>query len=1369
MEEEIEGLSLEGDETLRTVFNHLKPYCLDLLALVQNPKKNTLSLLEFADYLRSAPASGLQACLDFTLFPLLLLLDAAVLCRSQQKVGTQGKFGTVHTPYTISDSVAEGVLLCLEELLKKCPLRSVNQMVLVLKKLASGALLSPSEASEEFREGIIRCFRELLLNLHPCSVSSCICKQLPSLPTFVSSDPFQAQRIGPFKHHSESEECLLAFLQSQDASPAVGHWLSLLLQSAETEAGRGHHGSSKLRKEAFSTLRVLIAKVGTADALTFFLPGVVSQFAKVLHVSKNMISGAAGSAESLAHAVRGLTEFLIIVLDNETNIYGLGISINDITGFHSDKSKSSQSVLEALRHLPVSFQVPHESLTGHSIGQPTFTAKADLQEKSIDSHCTTRSLYVKRTKDWIEETSAHVDKLLCATFPHLCVHPSKKVRHGLVDGIQGLLSKCSYTLKKSKLMLLECLCVLVCDDSEAVAIAAQEILQSLFMVGEKRLTEFEVSEIFTRLIEKLPRVVLGSEEALAVSHAQRLLAVMYYAGPQLVVDHLLCSPITASRFFDVLMLSMSHNSVFSGSVDKLILAKPHSVGYLQSVAELKSGTFLSSGDHTIIDAAPAVVSSVPGYYELPRSPPWFAHGGGQKLYQVLGGVLRLAGLSIMADQRSEISLSTLADIPLDYFRKLIQELRMKQYSKESWHSWYPKSRSGQLLRQASTAACILNEFIYGISNQSIDSFSKVFQKTMTKVGEIQGKDIGDAGAQHGRIVNTTLRDSAWKVYQGNDAKSRVIDCVGSVLHEYLSPEVWDLPIDQNSFLLAQETDAVNLPLHFFRDTMMLHQVIIDGIGIFGVTLGKDFITSGFLHASLYLLLENLMCSSYQIRWASDAVLHVLSASSRHPSVGHLVISNADYIIDSLCRQLRHLDINPHVPDVLAAMLSYIGVAHEILPLLEEPMRTVSAELEVLGRYQRPYLTIPFLKAVSEIAKASRHEACAMANAAESYFIRVKSKVLDLEKMVVGKNHKQSDVSHDSDGGDMGSLKTEKEIINTNGVDLQIEQWEEMLFKLNDARRYRRTVGSVLGSCLTTATPILASMQETACLVALEIVEVGIATLAKVEEAYKHEKETKDAIERAFRLISFNDLEDPLDATDEGTDENRLLPAMNKIWPYLVHCLKNKNLVVVRRCLTVVSRVVQVCGGGFFTRRFQTDGSHFWKLLTASPFQRKPISKEKKHILLPYRGTSTSSSDSVAEISSLKVQASVLEMIADISKNKISAPAFEAVLKKVSGLIVGIACSSVTGLRDPSINALSGLASIDPDLIWLLVADIYFSLVKDKPFPPHEDLTEIPQLLPPPPSPKDYLYRQYGGETFGFDVNLSAAEMVFRKLQSEVFT
>lgn len=58
------------------------------------------------------------------MFPLLLLLDASVRCRSGDKGGDLGGAAGLE----IADSVAEGVLMCLEELLKKCHLGSVNQV-----------------------------------------------------------------------------------------------------------------------------------------------------------------------------------------------------------------------------------------------------------------------------------------------------------------------------------------------------------------------------------------------------------------------------------------------------------------------------------------------------------------------------------------------------------------------------------------------------------------------------------------------------------------------------------------------------------------------------------------------------------------------------------------------------------------------------------------------------------------------------------------------------------------------------------------------------------------------------------------------------------------------------------------------------------------------------------------------------------------------------------------------------------------------------------------------------------------------------------------------------------------------------------------
>ncbi|GLU04997.1 hypothetical protein SLE2022_221220 [Rubroshorea leprosula] len=1347
-----------------SLFVLLKPYCLELLEVLQNPNKHSSAIPALLELLRSSPPDALQPFFDYTLFPLLLLLDAAVECRKSQKnVSTEELLG----PHKVSDRVAEGVLQCLEELLKKCHIGSGEQMVVVLKKLTYAALLSPSEAAEEFREGVIKCFRALLSNVLPCSNKSCSCKEIHDLPMLLESRDLQTTPTGPSKHDSEQGECLHAFLRSQAASAAVGHWLSLLLKAADTEAGRGHRGSANLRIEAFLTLRVLVAKVGTADALAFFLPGVVSHFAKVLHVSKTMISGAAGSVEAINQAIRGLAEYLMIVLEDDANLSGLDMSIDASAGLHSKKYESATSLLEELRHLPFKAQQTNIDTDGSDQSVNIVSPKFESQDRrSNDGGKGIGPLYVDRTKEWIEKTSAHVNKLLSATFPHICVHPATKVRQGLLASIRGLLSRCTYTLRESRLMFLECLCVLVVDDTEEIAAAAQEFMEYLFSSTGKHFVEHDIAEIFSRLVEKLPKMVLGSDESLALSHAQQLLAVIYYSGPLFVSDHLQ-SPVMAARFLDIFALCLSQSSAFTGSLDKLISARPSSIGYLRSVDELKAGLQLTSDHKTLLcansskspkriyiqeDGMQDKTEIIQKNYKLPRMPPWFVYVGSQKLYQALAGTLRLVGLSLMTDLKTEGHLSVITDIPLGCLRKLVSEVRVKEYNKESWLSWYNRIGSGQLLRQSSNAACILNEMIFGLSEHSIDDFTRIFQKSRMKRVDFEKSREKSAGSQAHEFTSAVLDDSVWKILQQKGDRTHLIDCIGKILHEYITSEVWDLPIDHKAPVMQSDAEVEDITPHFFRDTAMLHQEIrLFFYSIFALCLGRDFASSGFLHSSLYLLLENLICSNFDIRSASDSVLHLLSSTSGHSSVGELVLANADYVIDSICRQLRHLDLNPHAPNVLAAMLSYIGVGDKILPLLEEPMRSVSQELEILGRHKHPDLTIPFLKAVAEIAKASKHEACSLPPQAESYLMHIKSKISDMEKKARS-----------------GFEETK---IDMSFVEMDLAQWENILFKLNDSKRYRQTIGSIAGSCLTAATPMLASINQASCLVALDIVEDGIATLAKVEEAYRHEKETKEALEEVFQSCSMYHLKDNLDASEDGNTENRLLPAMNKIWPFLVACVRNRNTIAVRRCLSVISSVVLICGGDFFSRRFHTDGPHFWKLLSTSPFQKKPNLKEEKNPLqLPYRSSGVSSEESVAEGSNLKVQVAALNMIADLSRNKRSASALEVVLKRVCGLVVGIACSGVTSLHDASVNALKELASMDPDLIWLLLADVYYSLKKkDLPSPPTSDLPEISEILPPPPSHKEFLYAQYGGQAYGFDIDISSVETVFRKLQTLVFT
>ncbi|XP_028787587.1 uncharacterized protein LOC114743543 [Neltuma alba] len=902
----------QGEALRSSAFLRLKSYCLELLELVRNPKKHASVIPSLRHFLQNSSSSTLQPFFDYTLFPLLLLLDAAIECRSTPKVGSKENFTTSDVPKPpnpVSDTVAEGVVCCLEELLKKCHLKSVDQMVVVLKKLTYGALLSPLEASEEFREGIILCFRALLLSLQSCSDESCSCEQIPGFPA-LSEDTDDTPHWKSSKTTAESEVCLLAFLRSQDASAAIGHWLSLLLKAADTEAARGHRGSARLRTEAFRTLRLLVAKVGTADALAFFLPGVVSQFAKVLHSAKTMMSGAAGSAEAIDQAIRGLTEYLMIVLRDDANAPVMGVEAS--SNFGSDNCESTVSLLEELRRLPVKAQLQNEVIedTRHELGEIP-CSNTELQEKSGDCSKAIGSLHVNRTKDWLEKTSAHLKKLLNVTFPHICIHPSQKVRKGLVNAVQGLLLNCHYTLGESRLMLLECLCALVVDDSDDVSSTAQEYLEYLFSLNWKPLLEQDASEIFSRHVEKLPKVVLGNEESHAVLNAQQLLVIIYYSGPRLMFDQLQ-SPVGAARFLDVFAACLSHRSEFSGSLDKII-SRSSTLAYLPSVDDLKSGVnFLCPG----LPIMNAGLLEAPKYslieennrqkpmkaegYELPRMPPWFSNVGSVKLYQPLAGILRLVGLSLMADSRSEGLLSYITETLLGHIRKLVSELRMKDYNKESWRSWYERTGSGQLLRKASTAACMLNEIMFGRSDQAINGFARVFHRSATKREGIEVQSFK---------LDCSLHESVWKMLHDEGARSHLMDCIGGILHEYLSAEVWGIPVNYRSVDMHLNAEDDEPSPYLFQDAAMLHEVIIDGLGIFNLCLGRDFAASGFLHSSLYLLLENLSSPSFQVRNAADCALHILSTTYGYSTVGHLVLENADYVIDSVCRQLRHLDLN----------------------------------------------------------------------------------------------------------------------------------------------------------------------------------------------------------------------------------------------------------------------------------------------------------------------------------------------------------------------------------------------------------------------------------------------------------------------------
>lgn len=64
-----------------------------------------------------------------------------------------------------------------------------------------------------------------------------------------------------------------------------------------------------------------------------------------------------------------------------------------------------------------------------------------------------------------------------------------------------------------------------------------------------------ILHLLHRLVKKLPKVVLGTDELHAIAHSQKLLVLIYFSGPQLVADYLLQSPVSATGLLFFLFLS----------------------------------------------------------------------------------------------------------------------------------------------------------------------------------------------------------------------------------------------------------------------------------------------------------------------------------------------------------------------------------------------------------------------------------------------------------------------------------------------------------------------------------------------------------------------------------------------------------------------------------------------------------------------------------------------------------------------------------------------------------------------------------------------------------------------------------------------
>lgn len=151
--------------------------------------------------------------------------------------------------------------------------------------------------------------------------------------------------------------------------------------------------------------------------------------------------------------------------------------------------------------------------------------------------------------------------------------------------------------------------------------------------------------------------------------------------------------------------------------------------------------------------------------------------------------------------------------------------------------------SGQAQRMAATSVCVLNEIIFGASGAwngklflefGDQMLSKNLQASSIWTTEVQFSTAEPKNSaryvqlgKSGMHIPFQFLQARWQAADKDDVKKIISDCAGSILHDYLIPEVWDQPTDLASASFANKTTLDELPsVHTFEDNIMMQKVDI---------------------------------------------------------------------------------------------------------------------------------------------------------------------------------------------------------------------------------------------------------------------------------------------------------------------------------------------------------------------------------------------------------------------------------------------------------------------------------------------------------------------------------------------------------------
>ena len=400
----------------------------------------TALLHQLTQIIQALEPAGMQACVDYVIFPLQVAVEAIAT--------TRGSFGStsdssssssaaappvVALPALKSDKAAEAALGALLALLQRSRCSGGDQLLSLLQRLSCILVLPRKNISEEVR----------LLTLKVVSAAL---------------------------REVDCDESLRESLREESSAPLLGHLSSLFLNIAAAELEAKSTGSKFVRKEAFRAFHTLLKALNTPETLSFSLPGFVTGLAKALLVagggsatrrsSSSSSRGPAASGAATVEVLQCLSLLLVATLGNVAvegilNDSALSTSENSNTTT-TDRSWAVASADDAMAELlelslkskssslaeKTNLKAKEEDKKAHlteiskikssSSSSPPPPPEMKVQPRQQEQQQQVR-LRVDRTEEWVRTSADKIKDLLKRILPPLGADGRPAIREALVN------------------------------------------------------------------------------------------------------------------------------------------------------------------------------------------------------------------------------------------------------------------------------------------------------------------------------------------------------------------------------------------------------------------------------------------------------------------------------------------------------------------------------------------------------------------------------------------------------------------------------------------------------------------------------------------------------------------------------------------------------------------------------------------------------------------------------------------------------------------------------------------------------------------------------------------------------------------------